>query len=409
MKIKKVTIILFCIGCFFVGVAASCGSPYMAGVSVQPMTGIPDEEAGFSLGVSACYAGMIGNRMIMAGGCNFPETPAAEGGKKRFYKGIYAAELTSSSLLQWHKVGELPEPAAYGVSMSIPNGLVLAGGVNADGSLSSVYRLLFSEDGQSITLDTLCSLPFTMDNMSGASTGKSLFLMGGNVNGKPSSSLYSLDYTRPDNCWVQEATFPGEARIQSVCVAQNVGEVQVYVWGGFAPSVDGKAATLSTDGYCYLPEKRIWRSVSVPVDKDFETVSLGGGIGYALDDSTIVCTGGVNKDIFLSALYREEMLKKAIVSSDSGRIDSLKTIGREYMIHSPEFYQFNDKILVYNTRQNVWVEAGRTSAVARAGAAIVGNGRTFYSICGELKPGIRTPEINKIVLGLVKFPAKNNN
>lgn len=378
--------------------AASCGSRQMAsntvGCSIVKMGGIPNEEAGFPLGVSACYAGMIGDRMIIAGGCNFPETPAAAGGKKRFYKGIYVTEQTTDSLFEWRKIGELPVASAYGASMSTPGGLVLAGGLTADGALSAVYRLSLSEDGQAVNLDTLSSLPFVMDNMAGTTVGNMLFLVGGNVNGKPSASLYSFDYGKPGSSWVQEAPFPGEARIQPVCVAQDGEGVRVYVWGGFAPAVDGNPATLSTGGYCYSPDKRTWTSVATPVGSDSVAVSLGGGIAYAMNDSLIVCTGGVNKEVFLLALRREETLKTA----DPLRADSLKVVIKEYMTRSPEFYQFNDKILVYNTRQNAWSEAGRSPAVARAGAAVVGTGPTFYSIYGELKPGIRTPEINKITI-----------
>lgn len=378
--------------------AASCGSWQMApntvGCSIVKMGGIPNEEAGFPLGVSACYAGMIGDRMIIAGGCNFPETPAAEGGKKRFYKGIYVAEQATDSLFEWRKIGELPVAAAYGASMSTPGGLVLAGGLTADGALSAVYRLTLSEDGQAVNLDTLGSLPFAMDNMAGTTVGNMLFLMGGNVNGKPSASLYSFDDGKQGSSWVQEAPFPGEARMQPVCVAQDGEGVRVYVWGGFAPAVDGNPATLSTDGYCYSPDKRTWTSVATPVGSDSVAVSLGGGIAYAMNDSLIVCTGGVNKEVFLLALRREEILKTA----DPLRADSLKVVIKEYMARSPEFYQFNDKILVYNTRQNAWSEAGRSPAVARAGAAVVGKDSVFYSIYGELKPGVRTPEINKITI-----------
>ena len=35
-------------------------------------------------GVSAAYCGMAGGRVVLAGGCNFPARPAADGGAKRF-------------------------------------------------------------------------------------------------------------------------------------------------------------------------------------------------------------------------------------------------------------------------------------------------------------------------------------
>ena len=45
-----------------------------------------------------------------------------------------------------------------------------------------------------------------------------------------------------------------------------------------------------------------------------------------------------------------------------------------------------------------WEEAVRSQDVARAGAALTGQGQTFFNINGELKPGIRTPEIAKIMI-----------
>lgn len=48
------------------------------------MQGFPTEDAGFLKGVSALYAGVIDGNLLIAGGCNFPDTPAADGGKKSF-------------------------------------------------------------------------------------------------------------------------------------------------------------------------------------------------------------------------------------------------------------------------------------------------------------------------------------
>lgn len=391
------------IGCILAGTAASCGSRLVAPkeerVSVQKMTGFPAGEPGFSFGVSACYAGWTDGRLLMAGGCNFPDVPAAEGGTKKFYQDIYAADVTSDSILEWRKVGELPRPAAYGVAVSTPQGVVCVGGSNSEGALSAVYRLSLMNDKQSVRIDTLPSLPFPLDNMGGAVVNHSLFVAGGNADGKPSNVLFCLDLGNPATGWQQLPSFPGPPRVQPVCVGQRKGgESLFYVWGGFAGSFDGRPATLSTDGYCYSPASRQWMPVATPIGEDSVSVSLGGGTGIAFTDSLIVCMGGVDKDVFLSALQREEKLKAAIASDDQCEIHRLKTLGKEYMLWPVENYRFNDRILIYNTRRDSWTEALRHPGVARAGAALTGKGDTFFSINGELKPGIRTPEINKITI-----------
>ena len=117
--------------------------------------------------------------------------------------------------------------------------------------------------------------------------------------------------------------------------------------------------------------------VATPKGSDGEVVPLGGGAAVALNDSLVLCTGGVNKDIFLAALRCPE---------------------KDYLLHPVEWYKFNDRILVYNINLDIWQEVARTSLVARAGAALVGWDKTYYNINGELKPGVRTPEIIKITV-----------
>ena len=391
------------VGCLLAGIIASCGSRQVTfdsgRVSVQKMTGFPDGEPGFSLGVSACYAGSVDSQLLIAGGCNFPDVPAAEGGKKQFYSGIYAADIANDSVFVWRKIGELPIAAAYGVTVSTPQGIICVGGNNGERALSAVYCISLNEDMRSVRIDTLPSLPCTMDNMAGAVADHTLFVVGGNANGKPSNALFSLELSNPTTGWQQLPSFPGPPRVQPVCVGQQKGgESLIYLWGGFAASADGRSATLSTDGYCYSPASQRWEAVTTPVGEDSVSVSLGGGTGIALTDSLILCMGGVNKDIFLSALQREEKLKAAVIADDLREIDRLKALGKEYLLWSAEQYRFNDRILIYNTRRDSWEEVLRHPGVARAGAALVGRGNTFFSINGELKPGIRTSEINKITI-----------
>lgn len=381
-------------------IVAGCAAPkeeYESIWTVQQMQGAPAEEPGIEQGVSACYAGVHQGMLLMAGGCNFPEVPAAEGGKKRFYRGIYAADASADSLFAWKKVGELPVEAAYGVSVSTSRGIVCAGGTNQNGALSSVFRISLTADNQAAVIDTLPSLPCMIDNMSGTVLGNEFFIAGGNVNGVPSNTLYCLDLEMPDAGWKQLPDFPGAPRTQPVCVAQRKGEESLlYLWGGFSGAGEGRPATLSVDGLCYHPAKETWTSVAVPMGMDSVEVSLGGGAGIACGDSLILCTGGVNKDVFLSALKREERMKAATMAGSQVLVDSLKAAAKAYMSMSPESYRFNDRILVYHTSNDSWEEIFRYAGTARAGAALAGGNGVFFNIGGELKPGIRTPEITRI-------------
>lgn len=370
-----------------------------SGLEVRQMTGVPQGESGVEQGVSACYAGVVDGVLMMAGGCNFPETPAAEGGTKRFYRGIYLADISVDTLLTWSKVGELPVEVAYGFSATTSKGMACVGGTNRQGALAKAWRILPDKEKRTVTIDTLPSMPCTLDNMSGAVIDRKLYVVGGNVNGVPSNVLYRLHLDDTNSGWVRLADFPGNPRTQPVCVAQRKeGETCLFLWGGFAAASSKRSTTLSVDGYCYTPSSDSWMPVAVPVGMDSIPVSLGGGNGIAFADSLILCTGGVNKDIFLAALQREELMKAAMAHDDRHMIDSLKQVSKGYMQMPPEDYRFNDRLLVYNVCRNTWKEVFRTKLTARAGASLVGDGFTFFNINGELKPGIRTPMIVKIAM-----------
>ncbi len=353
-------------------------------VCFQKTTGFPTNETGFANGVSACFAGTMQGKMIMAGGCNFPEAPAVKGGKKRFYSGIYVAGLNSNSELQWKKGGDLTVPAAYGVTISAGNKLLFIGGTNERGSLTSVYCLNFSKK-QDLQIEMLPPLPYPMDNMTGAIIGKTVYVAGGKVNGKPSSSMFYLQLDKLNEGWHTAPSIPGSPRIQAVMAAQSGN---LYLWGGFTPTFDGYEPKLMTDGYKFSSKTNRWTKLSAPIDNHGKVVSLGGGVASTINDSLILCTGGVDKDIFLAALQREFRLKG----------DEAKRKAAEYLSHPAAWYRLNNKILLYNTLRDKWQIIAENALMARAGASIVGDKNTFYLINGELKPGIRTPEITKIKL-----------
>ncbi len=351
----------------------SCGttpSPQTT-LSIEPMDGFPSADTCFVKGVSALYAGVLDNNLVIAGGCNFPNIPVADGGKKVFYPDVYIAPLTDGNSFEWKKVGTLPQASAYGVTISTEKGLICVGGNTDARSLSEVFRLSLQQD--TLHTEALPALPVTIDNMAGAWLDGKVYIVGGNVNGVPSSDMYVLDLSALEAGWTKEAAVPGLPRVQPVCAAQGG---KLYVWGGFATVGEGREASLSVDGYAYDPVTKAWKQVATPRDAEGVEVSLGGGVALPCADG-ILCAGGVNKDIFLQAL-------QGIHS------------GKPYLTRPVEWYQFNRNLMLYRPATDEWTVLANVEQGARAGAALVADGNTYYIINGELKPGIRTNEINKI-------------
>ncbi len=335
------------------------------GNETKTVVGFPSGEAGYGLGVSACYAGMIGDRLVVAGGCNFPEA-----GKKKYYDGIYVAKA-SSDTLDWQLVGHLPEPAAYGGAVAMGDSLIFIGGNNSEHSLSSVFSIRLDSVNNKATVRQLQSLPYTVDNMAVTKDNGKVYVFGGNQDGLPSASLLCWDVNAKQG-WKYLSRIPDAQRVQPVCVADKD---KLYVWGGFF--ADGLNSNVATCGYSYDVNSATWTQLPAPCDANGNQLTLTGGVAM-LDGNSIICLGGVNKDIFWDAI--------------SGSYKFVKQ--EDYLKKDILWYRFNADMLCYDIQKGEWKKITfHDIRLARAGAQMMKWGDGYFYIGGELKPSVRTPEI----------------
>ena len=332
--------------------------------------GFPSTEPGYSLGVSACYAGQIGDWLVVAGGCNFPTQ-----GNKKYYAGIYAARV-DDTVLDWRLVGMLPEPAAYGGAVASGDSLLFIGGNNSEHALNTVYSIHLNARGDRADVSRVASLPATVDNMAVAKSGDNVYVAGGNHDGKPSASVIGLDLSACDGKWRAVGSVPGGPRVQPVCAAYDN---KVYVWGGF--HADGQNSVVHTDGQCLDTSTGKWTPLEAPRSVDGGEITLSGGIAWTCG-GRIFATGGVNKDIFLDAISgRYKLVDKA-----------------DYLLQPIEWYRFSGNLCEFDPVSGKWQKTRFAApALARAGAQVITAPSGVYYIGGELKPALRTPQIVKIV------------
>ncbi len=346
------------------------GGPKGEAPALKEIGTMPAFEQGFEQGVSACYAATFDNALYLTGGCNFPEKPAAEGGAKRYYKGIYRAALGDT--LQWEKVGELSAASGYGANIQDGNRWYIVGGMNNDGASSAVIGIDLSD---ACKIEILPDLPCAVDNTVGAVACGKLYVAGGNADGKASNRTFVLDLKNVNDGWQELPLMPSRGRVQPVCAANSAA---LFVWGGFSPADGNLPAEVHTDGWCYSFVTGEWTPLPKSVAAG-EEVTLSGGTMALLNDSTMVAAGGVNREIFTDA-----------ISGTYALIDKA-----DYMLQPSEWYRFNPNLLKYDVAKGEWSVIDKNAAYARAGALMLPyNGYIIY-IGGELKPGIRTPQIHR--------------
>ena len=336
--------------------------------------------------VSGHFAGIVDGQLTTWGGCNFPDVPCADGGQKVFY------------------------PKAYGASVAVPEGTVYIGGASpltplrGEGNKGSTtistpeVTFLPSSSGEGSGKGALPSLPKGLDNFAACYGTDRIFVAGGQTDGVLNRDVYALDW--PDGKeWMKIATLPSlspnpsperegdfNGRLQPCMAVQNAPEGKVlYIFGGWTPQPP-LGGVVNTKGLKLNLKTFEWQETSSStinaspykgeVGRGSGSVALIGSCCTPCGYSHILFFGGVNYDIFLSAIQ--------------GKQDSL------YLRHEPSWYKFRSDVLAYHTITDSWMTIPGDTALARAGAALTPfEGGWFYS-GGETMPGIRSDKISRI-------------
>lgn len=205
-------------------------------VATETLPNLPDPlgRAGMMAAVLRDADGQ--ESILAAGGCNFPGKMPWEGGTKAFYQDIFLLKK-SAGTWSWRKVGQLPTPNAYAAFAATPerDGLVIAGGCNADGHLAAAY--VVKADGTCLPLAAAMKEPRAYAGC--CTLGTRLVVSGGTDRPTATAALTTmtvLDLAKPTEGWKSTDDKEEFARILPLVGAADNGSV---LWlGGCALSDD---------------------------------------------------------------------------------------------------------------------------------------------------------------------------
>ena len=371
----------------------------------------PQLDSAYAKGVSGHIAGeLLPGQLVIAGGCNFPDRPAREGGAKRYYSEIYladyldamyaACEAKASELdMGWKLVGHLPQPTAYAALQQYFGQLIVAGGQSEAGELRDAYIMELS-DSLGVEIIPLPSLPEPRSGMASALIGDVLYLIGGRVNGKLSNTVLSLDLRRPQKEWREETPYPHSPFLKLVAMRNldesntSSGGPYLGVMGSFT-GVDEPDQRVQADVtyMTYTPQTKKWQTYKIAPDDPIAAHGFGGGYVSEYSNSF---SGGVRADLFVTALQREKDLKAAKAKGNRRLVKRLQAEQRAYLSHDPAWYGFCsdwysfDKSRGRGEAKSEFHFDGRADAVYldRYSCAMAG-----MLIGGETMPGVRTSRI----------------
>jgi N-acetylneuraminic acid mutarotase len=215
---------------------------------------IPDNE-----GFAGSFAGVAGGALVVAGGANFPGPKPWEGGTKVWHDAAFVLQRPDGA---WRRVGKLPRPLAYGVSITTPRGIACIGGGDAARHYAAGFLVEY-RDGM-LTTSPLPPLPKACAFACGAMLGTTIYVAGGIENPSDTAAMrnfWSLDLSQPAPQWVELDAWPGEPRMLATAGALD-GSFFLFSGTALEPGPDGKPARkMLRDAYRFTPG-RGWRRLA---------------------------------------------------------------------------------------------------------------------------------------------------
>ena len=324
---------------------------------------LPDKH-GFAGG----FAGLSHDALVFAGGANFPDAPPWKDGKKVWCDSIFVLAKRNG---QWKKLKQtLPQPLAYGASVTHNNRLICIGGDNGVEASKEVFAIEW-KDGR-IAIEKLPPLPQPCTGMCAGLIDGKVYVAGGLDRLEKDCELalktfWVLDLDDTPSGWKELAPWPGPERFQAVPAV--IGG-QFYLLSGIAMETgpDGKPrrrVPLLKDAYRYTPAKfgvpDKWERISdLP-----RAVAAAAAPAPIIGERHFLVVGGVDNNAI--------KLAQGDLSKHPG---------------------FATGCLAYHTITDTWTPMGEfPDTSSRVCAPAVKWGQDWIVLSGEVRPGVRSPRI----------------
>lgn len=202
-------------------------------------------------GMAGMMVGAHQGVLIAAGGANFPDVHPWDGGKKSIYPEIHVLLPGENA---WRAAGHLPGRRGYGATVSLPDGVLIAGGEDGD----QVFQdsLLLRWNGTKVEIIAGPPLPAPTTCAVATVLNGSVYLSGGYCAGAPRVSqnfFWRLDWTAAARKWEVLPSWPGPTRALAATAA--VGGAVYVISGIEIGAADGKETpgVYLKDAYRYRP------------------------------------------------------------------------------------------------------------------------------------------------------------
>ena len=283
------------------------------------------------------------------------------------------------------------EPIAYCGSTSTNLGVVYVGGENENGLSNKAYLLKWNAAKKEVETKSLADFPIAVANISLIHIGNIVYAVGGDEATKSSDLFVSLDLNEENPQWKTLPNLP-LALANAVVIAQKgKNGTNIYVVGGRTKTAKG-ISDLHNTTFVFDVKKQTWNTAATISDGK-NTTNFSAGAGVAVGSNSILIVGGDDGVIFHQIETYLSQIAKAKSDEEKAELIAKKN---KLVTNHPGFY---NGILLYNTLTDEWSKIGELPFLPHVTTPAVLWDKKIILSNGEIKPGIRTPNV---MLGTIK-------
>ncbi len=334
-------------------------------------------------GLAGAITGLIADELLMAGGSNFPDTLPWLGGTKTYYDEIYSLNLKDTAAGWKLTESRLREPLAYASCISIGGEIYSVGGENRDGTTSQVFKI--SKKNEKFVIDRQTNFPIAVSNTGIAAVGRVIYVVGGITGGRAISSFYAANTADSSLTWEKLPDIPVALSHAVVLSQRDEHEPCIYVLGG--RNKTGVLTEFFSAIWKYAPAEKKWSRVGDITNSNGGKITLAAGTGAAYGKNKILIFGGDTGELFNKT---EDFIHRISIEKDGQRKRELIQQKNAHLSSHPGFCR---DIFQFNTITGKCSDVGRMPYAAQVTTTAVRRGNEYIIPDGEIKPGVRTPEV----------------
>jgi len=322
-------------------------------------------------GLAGPVTGLVNQKLLIAGGANFPDGLPWMGGRKVYYREGF---IMDGDCARVEAKMNLPYAVAYAASCSIPGGIVTIGGENETGPLKDVLLTRWM-DGM-IHFTKLPSLPVAITNACATALGEVVYAGGGETSINTTARFYKLDLKDLASGWQTLKDIPVSVSHTTLVPSDN-GKY-LYLMGGRCKT-DSGISILYNQIFRYDTKSDAW------TEKSRLPYPLSAASAVMINHRYIALFGGDQGQIFtqierlIRAIKEEpDSLKKILLMDEKARRQS-------------QHAGFSNAVLLYDYSTDTWKEGDSVPFNIGVTTTALKSGKRIWIPTGEIKPGIRSP------------------